>query len=44
MFGGAATLTSLVGKLDELDERIIQDQRMVKATEEWAACMEEKGY
>ena len=43
-FGGAAVLTSLVEKLDELDERIIQDQRMVKATEKWAACLLEKGY
>ena len=37
-------LTSLVEKLDELDERIIQDQRMVKATEKWTACMLDKGY
>ena len=44
VFGGATTLTSLVGKLDELDERIIQDQRMVKATEDWSACMRDKGY
>jgi hypothetical protein len=44
VFGGAATLTSLVGKLDELDERIIQDQRMVSAIENWAACMRDKGY
>ena len=43
-FGGAAVLTSLVEKLDGLDERIIQDQRMVKATEKWAACMVDKGY
>jgi hypothetical protein len=43
-FGGAAVLTSLVEKLDELDERIIQDQRMVRANEKWAACMLEKGY
>jgi hypothetical protein len=43
-FGGAAVLSSLVEKLDGLDERIVQDQRMVKATEKWAACMTEKGY
>jgi len=43
-FGGAAVLTSLVEKLDGLDERIIQDQRMVKANEQWAACMLDKGY
>ena len=35
---------ALQGKLDELDERIIQDQRMVRAIEKWAACMAEKGY
>jgi hypothetical protein len=43
-FGGTAVLTSLVSKLDELDERIIEDQRMVKAIESWADCMREKGY
>jgi hypothetical protein len=43
-FGGAAVLSSLVEKLDELDERIIQDQRMVRANEKWTACMLEKGY
>lgn len=43
-FGGAAVLTSLVERLDELDERIIQDQRMVRATEKWRDCMLEKGY
>ena len=42
--GGAAVLTELVGKLDELDQRIIEDQRMVKATEKWSACMRDKGY
>ena len=43
-FGGAAVLTSLVERLDELDERIIQDQRMVRANEKWTDCMLEKGY
>jgi hypothetical protein len=43
-FGGAATLNALVERLDGLDERIIQDQRMVKANEKWSACMQEKGY
>jgi len=43
-FGGTAVLTSLVERLDELDERIIQDQRMVRANEKWTACMLEKGY
>ncbi len=43
-FGGAALLTTLKGKLDELDERIAEDQRMVQATEKWSACMAEQGY
>jgi hypothetical protein len=43
-FGGTALLASLVGKLDELDERIVQDQRMVQATEKWSACMKDQGY
>ena len=37
-------LTAVVGKLDELDEGIVQDQRMVRAFEKWAACMRERGY
>ena len=32
IFGGGPVLTSLVGRLDELDENIIQDQRMVRRT------------
>jgi hypothetical protein len=43
-FGGPAVLTQLVEKLDELDEAIIQDQRMVRANEAWQECMIEKGY
>lgn len=44
VFGGLATLTGLVGKLDELDERIAQDQRMVRAIEQWSGCMADAGY
>jgi hypothetical protein len=43
-FGGAAVVTALIGKLDTLDERIGQDQRMVRAAEKWSACMAEKGF
>jgi hypothetical protein len=43
-FGGAAVLNQLVERLDGLDERIIQDQRMVRANEKWSACIQEKGY
>jgi hypothetical protein len=44
VFGGATVLATLQGKFDELEERITQDQRMVKAVERWSACMEERGY
>lgn len=43
-FGGAQVLNAVVGKLDELDQRIVEDQRMVKATEKWSACMSDKGF
>ena len=43
-FGGAGVLTALVAKLDELDQSVVQDQRMVKATEKWSACLADKGY
>jgi hypothetical protein len=44
VFGGGAVLNQLVGKLDQLDEKIAQDQRMIKAQEKWSACMSGKGY
>ena len=44
VFGGAAVLSALQGKFDELEERITQDQRMVRAVERWSACMEERGH
>jgi hypothetical protein len=44
VFGGATVLATLQGKFDELEERINQDQRMVRAVEKWSACMEERGY
>ena len=37
-------LTQLQRKLDELDERSSQDQRMVHALEKWSACMAKAGY
>jgi hypothetical protein len=43
-FGGAAVVTALLGKLDELDEAIVQDQRMVRAAEKWSACLAKKGF
>jgi len=44
VFGGAQVLTEIQGKLDALDERIIADRRMVKATEKWTSCMAAAGY
>ena len=44
VFGGAATLSALKGKLDELDDRILQDQRMVQAIQKWSECMSQEGY
>ncbi len=44
VFGGTQLLTAIVGRLDDLDERIVQDQRMVEATKKWSACMADKGY
>jgi hypothetical protein len=44
VFGGTAVLSSLQKKLDVLDERILEDQRMVKAIEKWTSCMAQEGY
>lgn len=42
LFGGSELLTTLQRKLDELDDSIIQDQRMVRAAERWTGCMRDK--
>ena len=44
VFGGTQVLTQLQGKLDDLDERINADQRMVRALEKWNSCMGAAGY
>jgi hypothetical protein len=44
VFGGAQVLTQIQGKLDSLDERILADQRMVRAIEKWSACMADAGF
>jgi hypothetical protein len=44
VFGGAAILSTLQAKFDQLEERIVQDQRMVKAVERWSQCMADEGY
>jgi hypothetical protein len=42
LFGGSELLTTLQRKLDELDDSIVQDQRMVRASEQWTTCMRDK--
>src|SRR5256885_979393 len=37
-------VTEIQGKLDQLDERVVQDQRMVRATERWSSCLAAAGY
>jgi hypothetical protein len=44
VFGGTQVLTQLQSKLDDLDERINADQRMVRALEKWTSCMAAAGY
>jgi hypothetical protein len=44
VFGGAQVLTQVQGKLDSLDERILEDQRMVRAIEKWSGCMALAGF
>jgi hypothetical protein len=44
VFGGARVLTQLQARLDQLEERILQDQRMVRAIEQWSRCMAQAGF
>jgi hypothetical protein len=44
VFGGAALLATLQGRFDELEQRIVQDQRMVRAVERWSRCMADEGH
>ena len=43
VFGGRRLLSALVSKLDELDESILEAERMERATKNWAACMRSRG-
>lgn len=42
LFGGSKLLGVLQRKLDELDEAVLEDQRMVRAFEQWRRCMRDK--
>ena len=44
VFGGAEVIETLSAKLDELDEKMRADARMVKVVKDWSACMREKGF
>ena len=44
VFGGAEVLQTLQTKLDELDDRILADPRMVKAIAAWSKCMHGRGF
>jgi hypothetical protein len=44
VFGGAQVLTQLQGKLDQLDERILEDHRSMRAIERWSSCMADAGH
>ena len=44
VFGGADVLQTLSAKLDELDQKMRADARMVAAVKEWTACMREAGF
>jgi hypothetical protein len=44
VFGGPEVLQSLQAKLDQLDERILADARMVTAVRSWSDCMRAAGY
>jgi hypothetical protein len=42
LFGGGELLAALQRKMDQLDEAVLQDQRMVRAYEAWTSCMRAK--
>jgi hypothetical protein len=44
VIGGARVITRLQSRLDEMEERMLQDQRMVRAIERWSACMAKRGF
>jgi hypothetical protein len=43
-FGGAQVIQDLTAKLDELDNSILEDDRMVEAVRKWSDCMAKEGY
>ncbi|MGH9002366.1 MAG: hypothetical protein ACRDYV_04490, partial [Acidimicrobiia bacterium] len=44
IFGGTAVIQTLQTLLDDVDEKIFSDSRMVKAVEKWSACMDDAGF
>jgi hypothetical protein len=43
-FGGAEIVRTIQQKLDELDNAILADPRMVEVVKQWSNCMREAGY
>jgi hypothetical protein len=44
VFGGTRVLSQLQSRLDALEERMLQDQRMVQGIEKWSSCMAAAGF
>ena len=44
VFGGPALVADITAKLDDLDERILADQRVFDAVQKWSKCMRDAGY
>jgi hypothetical protein len=44
VFGGKELLNTLVSLLDELDQRVVTDRRVVAAIDKWSDCMRDAGY
>jgi hypothetical protein len=44
VFGGTALVQTLQTKLDEVDEKVFSDHRVVKAVAKWTQCMRDAGY
>lgn len=44
VYGGAQVFSSLISKLHDLNKRVDNDQRVVKANQAWSLCMQNDGF
>ncbi|MHB8669190.1 MAG: hypothetical protein ACYDAD_01295 [Acidimicrobiales bacterium] len=44
VYGGAQVVGTLLGKLHELNQRVDNDQRVVRANQDWSQCMQKAGF